>query len=281
MARKSEPQQDVRTAGSPWTRPPESPSPYRLAARLSDMLHGWLDGRRGIPGLPEDRIAEVDMRPEEPAGTDVAPAAPRAAPDLRTPRIPELWTPRMEVLVRQARERTEGERIKLADDLAVLMRKAAHSRQTTEGLAEQLTACKQALNQAREPLTDIDLARRRLAEQDARSRPDELVSDRRHAAWERQRSAAEQRYQTAVAQHAEARQTLLVNESLIRERTAVARSAGRRHYELALRRIATYLQQLVRKHRRGPELNALLLRYRVGPDLPEWVLNATEETSGS
>ena len=52
-----EPGQSVTT--SPWTRPPEQPAPYRLPARLSDMLHGWLDGRRGIPELPNGQTGAV------------------------------------------------------------------------------------------------------------------------------------------------------------------------------------------------------------------------------
>ena len=50
-------------AASPWTRPPEQPAPYRLPARLSDMLHGWLDGK-GIPELPNGLTSAVSMADE-------------------------------------------------------------------------------------------------------------------------------------------------------------------------------------------------------------------------
>jgi hypothetical protein len=316
VASYSGPRPDRRVATSPWTRPPEQPGHYRLTARLSDMVHGWLDGKSGIPMLPEGRIAILDeasgssaesdaTRPgdslaESGAVTESGAVGESGEPVDAIPQMEaeqpaeagqpaqavhwapaEPWTPRMEVLVRFSRECIEGERIRLADDLFVLMRRAAESRHSVEELTEQIKAHEQALDQARERLDDTDLAKRRLAERDAQSRPDGLVSDRRQAAWDRRLSAAEERYQTTTAQLAQAKQALRLNESLVRERTAVARSAARRHHELALRRVATYLQQLVRTHRRGPELNALLMNYRVGTDLPEWVRDATDEKSGS
>ena len=66
----------------------------------------------------------------------------------------------------------------------------------------------------------------------------------------------------------------LLRRDLIRDRAAVARAAAKRHSELAHRRIATYLQQLVRTHRQGADLNMLLVTHPVGPDLPEWVTSA-------
>ena len=118
--------------------------------------------------------------------------------------------------------------------------------------------------------TNAELGKRRLAEQDAGSRPDTLVSARRRAAWDRRLSTAEEQHQSATAKLARAAHGFRLHEDLIRERAEVARAAARRHHDFALRRVATYLQQLVRKHPRGAELNEWLTDYRVGPDLPEW-----------
>ena len=272
MASYSGPRPAESPATSVWTRPPERPSPYRFTARMSDMAHGWRDGKRGIP-LVSDAVAAVTTVAE------TATEAEAEAVDAEAP--PEPWTPRMEVLLRLSRERIEGERIRLADDLSVLMQRAAESRHLAEALTERSRAHGQALERAQKPPEDTDLAKRRLAEQDTQRRPDGLVIDRRQAAWELRLRSAQEQHQATAAQLARATQALRYHEDLIAERTTVAACAARRHHELALRRVATYLQQLVRTHRRGPELNALLMQHRVGPDLPTWVSNATEEASDS
>src|SRR5271166_1963733 len=136
-------------AASPWTRPPEQPAPYRLPARLSDMLHGWLDGRRGIPELPNGRTSAVSMA----AAPDTETDDPKLSdsPDVAKPQIrpPTPWTPRIGVLVRRSRELIEEERIRFADDWSELKRRSIGHQLLLDPLKEQVTALEERLNQAR------------------------------------------------------------------------------------------------------------------------------------
>ena len=109
----------------------------------------------------------------------------------------------------------------------------------------------------------------------------EIGTLRRYTGWERRLGTAEQQYQSATARLADAKHEAQLREELIRDREAVARAAARRHYEFALRRTATYQQQLVRTHRGGPELNRLLLDHLVGPDLPAWARDPAADESGA
>lgn len=248
---------------SPWTRPPEQPARYRLSARLSDMIHGWLDGRHGLPLLPPD-----PRDPGEPAGP---------ARDAPAPR-----TSRMELLARQATELIEGEKIRCGEDSAVLKQEAARFLMIRDAMTGEAALTEQKLRQAQSPLSDQQREARRLAEHDSQQRPAGLVRLRRQTAWERQLATAEQRHQAVTARLAEANREAQLREELIRDRMAAARAAARRHHELALRRIATYLQQLVRTHEQGAELNRLLVQHPAGPDLPSWTRDpvAAEPAAG-
>ena len=106
-----------------------------------------------------------------------------------------------------------------------------------------------------------------------------LVSARRQAAWDRRLSTVGRVTAVGNCRAVRAAYAFRLHEDLIRERAEVARAAARRHHEFALRRVATYLQQLVRKHPRGAELNQWLMDYRVAPDLPEWARESTEAES--
>ncbi|MGO9081154.1 MAG: hypothetical protein ACLQDY_19295 [Streptosporangiaceae bacterium] len=234
------------------------PARYRLAARLSDMFHGWLDGRRGLPPLPTDY--ERPARRERPADIDAEDA----------PVLPALSTPRMEVLSREAAQHMEGERIRCGEECALLKREAARFLGIRDSLAAEVADTAEKLGQARTPLAAEERAARRLAERDEQSRPAELVHARRQTGWERRLTGAEQRHQSVTRRLAEASRDAQLREELIRDREAAARAAARRHHELGMRRIATYLQQLTRTHKHGAELSPLLMRTPVGPDLPEW-----------
>ena len=242
-------QSGLRVSGpavsSPWTRPPEQPARYRLPDRLSDMIHGWLDGRHGLPLLPPD--------------------TGRPGQDASLPR-----TNRMEVLARQATELIEGEKIRCGEDSAALKREATQFLMLGDALTDEIAVSEQKLRQAQNPLSDQQRDARRLAEHDTQHRPAGLVRLRRQTAWERQLATAEQHHRGIVARLAEASREAQLREELISDRAAAARAAARRHHELALRRIATYLQQLVRTHPHGGELNRLLVEHPVGPDLPAW-----------
>lgn len=247
-------------ASSPWTRPPEQPARYRLSARLSDMIHGWRDGRHGIPPLPPG------------SGESAGPA--RGTPRPRTNR--------MEILARQATELIEGEKIRCGEDSAVLKQEAARFLMIRDAMTGAAAVSEQKLRQARSPLSDQQREARRLAEHDSQKRPAGLVRLRRQTAWERQLAAAEQRHQGVIERLAEANREVRLREELIQDRAAAARAAARRHHELALRRIATYLQQLVRTHPQGTELNRLLMEHPVGRDLPHWARDpaAAEPVAG-
>lgn len=300
MTSAGKPQPGRPGTSSPWTSPPPRPARYRLSARLSDILHGWLDGRRGIPVLPEDvsRAAasaavpategdlalasdlSADARLASPLLPPGFPAEPGSARPLPHPDLspesgpasplPHPWTARMDVLWKEASELIESEKIQLVGDLAVLKKQATHFLMVRDTLTDEAADAAEKLEQARIPLSDQEREERRFAERNAGDRPDGLVRARRQTAWERRLDTAGEEYRSAATRLAEATREAQLREELIRDRAAVARAAARRHHELALRRIATYLQQLLRSHGQGPALNRLLVEYRVGPDLPEW-----------
>lgn len=267
---------------SPWIRPVEEPARYKLRQRITDMWHGWRDGRRGIPLLPSDDRepgweAAEELGPRKPAeltGLEAADAVtyerqPGSAPGPDARRHGP-WTPRMESLLREADERIESERISCDLDLAILKRRVLHAQRSVDVLTVEAQASQAALTRAQEPLPPAQRGIRRLAEQDPASRPDELVHARRQDGWDRRLRAAEEALRDVTARLAEATREREANVYDLEQRARVARAAARAHHALGLRRVATYLQVLVRAHRDGPALNDLLMDYRVGPDLPGW-----------
>ena len=277
MMSQPEPQPEMPTTSSPWTRPPQEPARYRLSDRLSDMLYGWLDGRRGIPQLPEGLSRSVDGAAIPAARSRLMPIVkPSTEPGSASAR-PRVRTHRMVELSREALQLIEGEKIRFDEESAVLKQMSARSLTLRDALTEEAAVAKEKLEQARSPLSEPEREERRLAEQAACIA---LVRARRQSAWERRRVAAEQHYQSVTAGLAEATREAQLWEELICDRAATARAAARRHHEFALRRIATYLQQLVRTHRQRADLNLLLMEYPVGPDLPEWTKDPAAGQSG-
>jgi hypothetical protein len=273
-------------AADPWARPPERPTRYGLLARVSDMVHGWLDGRRGLPHLPQAAAEPVPLVAVEPG--DGAAAADSATVMLSAP-VPEpaptgrlswLMSPRIAVLSAWAQEQFKAEELAYWNDCAALMAELQRYRATQDGVAVELAGAKERLELAQRPLTDQDRRTRRLAEQVQSGRPESFVAERRQAEWDRRLRAAEGAYQAAVTRHAEAARHAQLCEELIRFRLAVARAAARRHHEFALRRIATYQQQLVRRHRRGADLNLLIMSHPVGPELPAWTTDPDATPGG-
>jgi hypothetical protein len=269
------------------------------------MGHGWLDGRRGLPRLPEfpapsaaDDTAhstrEVLVTREAPVTQFPVPAA-RAVPGAQAPptvegfpaaavpAAPPTWlqTPRMLVIWGQALELIRAEEGACITDCSAYqteLQRFRKARDTAEKQHEQALA---ELARAQQPLTGPELSARRLAERNTNDRPDSLVRSRRQTGWERRLATARQEANAATARLADATREAELREGLSRDRIAVARSAALRHYEFHMRRTATYLQQLVRTHKQGADLNMLLMRYPVGPQLPEWTRNpnASDETS--
>jgi hypothetical protein len=267
-------------AADAWTRPPERPTRYPLLARLSDMAHGWLDGRRNLPDLPRMTV--------EPAGGSAAAAAdgtpallsapvPESAPtELTGPKAPTgrlswLLSPRINVLSAWAMEQIRAEEMAYLNDCAVWKEELSGFLTARDAAAKELATAKERLEVAQRPLTDSERKARRLAEQKVAGRPENFVAGRRQNEWDRRLREAERAHQAAITRHADASRQVQLREEMIRDRLAVARAAAGRHHEFAMRRIATYQQQLVRRHRRGADLNLLLMSHPVGPDLPAWI----------
>jgi hypothetical protein len=271
----------ARPAPAAWTRAPEPAARYPLLARLSDMVHGWLDGRNGIPQLPEiravpgagDRTSGMESG-SEPDQADEAAAADQLVPADDPPKV---GTPRIEVLSRLAGESMAHEQARLIEDRAVLERESARFLATRDALSRELALVEGRLQQASGPLTDEQREDRRIAEHDSRARPITLIRARRDRAWERRLGTAEQQRGSVLVRFTEAERQVRLQEELIRDRVELAQADARRQFELALRRIATYAQQLVRTHQQGAELNRLLLSDPVGPQLPGWI---TEPDAG-
>lgn len=282
-----------------WTRPPEKPTRYRLPARLTDMGHGWLDGRRGLPRLPEITAPDPGGESAPAAGEaavtpplahvaqTVADAPSRPAvegfPPARVPATPPAWlqTPRMLVLWRQGLERIRAEEEACIRDCSAYQRELSRFQKARDTATEKHEQALAELARTQCPLTVPELSVRRLAEQSTRDRPDSLVRNRRQTGWERRLARAEQTANTATAQLADATREAELRQELRRDRIALAQAAALRHYEFCMRRTATYLQQLVRTHKQGEDLNMLLMRYPAGPELPEWTRNppTRDETS--
>ena len=276
-----------------WTRAPQAPTRYRLHTRLADMAHGWIDGKRGLPRVPD--LAPVssangaggqtpgghlDEMPTEPFREQAPPPDQSTAASAAWPTptadqaaaMPPVWlqTPRMQVLCARALELIGAEEQACIRDCAAFKRELAEFRSAGDAAREELVLARARLADTQRPPGADELSSRRLAEQDVRARPDAFVRKRRGIEWERRLAAAASQSQSVVARLATATRDAELREELIKDRMAVARAAAHRHHEFHLRRIATYLQQLVRSHKRGEDLNMLVMRYPVGPDMPEW-----------
>lgn len=295
-----------------WTRPPEKPTRYRLPTRLTDMGHGWLDGRRGLPHLPENVPPDSSGESAPPTGeadssgelaplTGEAPVpsllahAAQTVPEARTPPAVEgfppvavpvrppswLQTPRMRVLWAQALELIQAEEEACIRDCSAYLSELRRFQKARDTVAKRHEQALAELARAQRPLSDPELLSRRLAEQSTQDRPDSLVRIRRQTAWERRLAKAARDANTATAQLADATREGELRHELRRDRMALAQAAAHCHYEFCMRRTATYLQQLVRTHKKGADLNMLLMRYKVGPELPEWTKtrNSSDETS--
>jgi len=305
--------------GDEWHRPPERATRYGLFARLSDMAHGWADGRRGLPELPPmpdfaelmvvsptaeappladpeqlDAAAAPELRPgdqpallpapvtetvlqqpgirqaDEPGAlASAGPAAPAADVGPAGP-VSWLQTPQIKKLIAEAEEEFHEEKMACHRACVRWKTELQNLLAVRDDAARKMAAAKERLAQLQRPLTDQELGRRRLAEENATDRPASFVAKRRQAERDQQLRAAEREYQAAAARHSEATRQAQLRQELIRDRFAVGWAAVLRHNEFAHRRIATYQQQLVRRHRRGTELNLMLMSHPVGPRLPDW-----------
>jgi hypothetical protein len=244
---------------------------YGILARLSDTAHGWLDGRRGLPHLPR-AVGEPGGGSQVPASDDLPEPLPaHDSEPVPTGRLDWLMTPWITELSARAMEQIRAEELKYWDDCAARTKEFLRFRAARDLAADELVSAKERLELIQRPLTDQERKVRRLVEHDHAARLEAFVAQRRQAERNRRLQAAEQDYQASAARHAEAAAQAQLREELISARFAVAQAAARRHYEYAMRRIATYQQQLIRRHPRGADLSLLMRSHQVGPELPAWV----------
>ncbi|NUP20269.1 MAG: hypothetical protein HOZ81_30115 [Streptomyces sp.] len=179
-----------------------------------------------------------------------------------------MITPKLEYLRHLAREQIDHELSsclmrtgRLAGELA-----AAEERHRTA--EHEARRSRLVWEEAREPPPEEDLKERRLAELSREDRPDSLVRARRMADHARRLAAAETDWTGAEERLAAAVHVMEELRRQIAYEESGSRARARRIHEFISRRAATYLQQLVRTHRRGPDLNAHL--QLLGPELPAW-----------
>jgi hypothetical protein len=211
---------------------------YRTRERWADALRGRLDGRRGVPALPEK--------------SEVIDGAPRI---VDTPRIGELNS--------RASEAMTGVQTDTARSIA--SREAAVSE--AEG---RLRIAREKLNRATALLTEADrgdgLDQRRLAELDS---PEELVRARRLSERHAARQRAEAAYFAALQEHANAEHVVEARNrdlEVARDELGMWVRSVRAHFA---RRIYRYWQGIIACHPEGAVLNTTC-RPRE-PELPKWV----------
>jgi hypothetical protein len=256
-----------------WTTRPAEPSGYGPLARLSDMFHGWYDGKRRIPllvaGEPSDGATPDGTTSEDESPGEETPEAVsvhEAANELR------VWTPRIEVLGREARQAIAREKRSLDEAQAGVAKRLGKARAEKQTLEEKIKLAEEDLGLARRPQPEEERTTRRLAERDSRTHPDAFVRQRRQAEHARKLAKAQRGYLALIARHAEVSESEEALREAINRRNSAAQAAAWQHYERGQRRIATYLQQLVRSRKReGPRLNQIIPLHPVGPDLPSWL----------
>ncbi|WP_345561127.1 hypothetical protein [Nonomuraea rosea] len=189
-----------------------------------------------------------------------------------------MITPKLEYLRHLARDQIDHERsacLYRAGPLRGELAGADERRQTAE---QEVRMARQSWEEARLPVPEEDLKERRLAESLREDRPDALVRARRLADRDRKRATAESAWAQAEHRLAAAVEAVEALWQEIAREEAVGRARARRVHEFASRRAAVYLQQLVRTHPRGPDLNARLKL--LGPDLPAWARESSESPGG-
>jgi hypothetical protein len=182
-----------------------------------------------------------------------------------------VGTPHLMRLRALARDLIGQERLAMLEDVASLQEDLAQLRARATALDGEVAAARRDLEVLlANPPSDEDLKERRTAEADVTRRPDRLVRERRLAEYQGRCNEASRAHLAKTAALAQTTQALGAREGALERRLAIGRTRAHRIYEHALRRVATYWQQLVRVHPYGPELNARLRP--VGPELPRWAL---------
>jgi len=229
----------ARRPPAAWGAKPYKPASYGPVARLADRWAGRADGKAGIPALPPGS--------RETAGRPVT-------------------TPYMEVLRRSFLDRCERERLRVLGDLQEVYRERAALRQRIAGASEALAMIRKRLDEIPEVPDEAVLAYRHPAERRA---VETMVRTRRQREHHAQRAAAQAQERQAAAMVRELRaQEARLTEAIGNSEEILAARVRQLH-EHSLRRCATYLHHLVRRHPHGAAL-AGFLDLNV-PALPGWL----------
>ena len=223
---------------------------------------------RGLPHLPQP-VGAPGVGSSVPASDDLS--EPLSARHSGAVSTDQLMTPWIIALSTMALEQIRAEELAYLADCAVWERDLVQFRLVQDLVTEEVAAAKERLELAQRPLTDQASTARQLGEHGQVQWPDGLVAERRQVEWDLRLRAAERAYRDTAARLAEAVRQAELREELRRDRLTVAQAAARRHHESAMRRIATYQRQLVRRHPRGTDLSLLMMSHPVGRTLPYWV----------
>jgi hypothetical protein len=284
--------------GGAWTASPEKSRRYWIHDRWSDYRAGRADGRAGIPRVSPELTARLVAHSTPPRSDETLPhgvplsvpstTLPAAvmAPDALspgnatapesgnarlglplTPYLDGLRNARNEELAR-VRYHYELNRAQLGQELFL-----AKTRREPSAIAMGLASSR--LEDLSHPLTPAELSRRGPAEQDERQWPAEMLAERRRRAWQLLLHQAQQDLRTATAELSVAELAVEQADQALADRLRVAQAAGWQIVHHYGRREARYLRSLARSHEMGPELVKLL--DLAGPDLPEWLLIASEK----
>ncbi|WP_188191201.1 hypothetical protein [Nonomuraea sp. SYSU D8015] len=185
-----------------------------------------------------------------------------------------MITPKLEYLRHLAHDQIDQERSACLSRTGRLRGELAGAEERRQAAEREVRIARQAWEEARQPVPEEDLKERRLAESLRNGRPDSLVRARRLADRRRSLAAAEIEWAKAEERLAAAVQAVETLRQEIAREEADGRARARRVHEFVSRRAAAYLQQLVRTHPRGPDLNSRL--ELLGPDLPAWALEPPE-----
>lgn len=289
-----------------WADPLGKPIAYPLRAHIADVYHGWRDGRKRLPMMsapskrsteaadtiaaegtisvpslargegPSTEAAPADSGMEGPAAATARPAIDGSA-EVPAATPFHVGTPHLMRLRALARDLIGQERLAMLEDVASLQKELARLRALAAALDGEVAVTRRDLEVLHaNPPSDEDLKERRTAEADSTRRPDRLVRERRLAEYQRRCDGASRAHLAKAAELAQTTQALQACEGSLARRRAIGCTRAHRIYEHALRRVATYWQQLVRVHPYGPELNASLRP--VGPELPRWALDRQGDT---
>lgn len=240
----------TRKPSTTWDTKPHKPIRYGPLARLADRFAGVSNGNAAIPDVP-------------------AGPAETADPQAATP-------PYLEIRRRHFLDRSEREHRHMLTDLEPVRRQLAALRQDIAGSQEKAAELRKRLEAIPERPDEATLTRRNAVEQYT---DEALVRARR----QREHDARRGKVLAELEQAAAKVRALRVEEArltgMIAAREQILAARVRQLHEHTLRRCATYLHHLVRKH---PDGNALIPFLNLAlPILPDWLPRHDPDTGAA